>query len=132
MTVPARVRWIAWRNRVLGSARFQAFAAMFPLVRGVARRRSRALFDLVAGFTYSQILLAVVDSGLLDRLGEGPCDAGAIAAATGLSQDAASRHLRAAKALDIAEEIAPGQWMLGQQGAVLQANSGLQPRPTAS
>lgn len=121
-----KVRWIALRNRLLASERFQTMATRLPIFRSVARRRARGLFDLLAGFSYSQIVSAVVESGLLEALAEEPLDRASIAAATGLSKSAAERLLGAAKALDLVEEVAPGSWMLGQQGAVLHANPGAQ------
>ena len=48
---------------------FRRWAVAFPLTRGVARHRTRALFDLCAGFVYSQILLACVQLRLFDMLG---------------------------------------------------------------
>lgn len=119
-----RVRWTHWRNRVLGSPVFQEWAARLPIFASVSRRRAGAAFDLVAGFCYSQVLLAAVQTDLLDLLNEGPCETGDIARATALSPDAATRLLRAAAALDLAEEIAPDLWMLGQQGAALHSNAG--------
>ena len=53
-------RFYAWRNGLIRSPRFQRWAASFPLTRPVARRKANALFDLVAGFVYSQVLLACV------------------------------------------------------------------------
>ena len=43
------------RDRLLADGRFQRFAAAFFLTRPVARARSRALFDLCAGFVLSLI-----------------------------------------------------------------------------
>jgi demethylspheroidene O-methyltransferase len=43
-------RWFAQRNRWLASRGFQRWASGFPLTRWIARRRARAVFDLVAGF----------------------------------------------------------------------------------
>lgn len=119
-----KVRWLAWRNRLLASSRFQSFAARMPIFRTVARKRAAALFDLLAGFTYSQTLLASVESGLLELLAGGPRTAAEIASHTQLSPAAAERLLRAAAALDLAEEAAPGWWTLGQQGAALSSNAG--------
>ena len=48
--------------------RFQRWAAAFPLTRRLARRDGERLFDLMAGFVYSQTLLACVELGLLQRL----------------------------------------------------------------
>ena len=49
-----------WANRLQANPRFRRFAAAFPLTRFVARRRARALFDLCAGFVYTQVLTACV------------------------------------------------------------------------
>ena len=47
---------------------FQRFAASFALTRPIARRRAGALFDLCAGFVYSQILFACVRLKLFDHV----------------------------------------------------------------
>ncbi|MGV3512856.1 MAG: methyltransferase [Novosphingobium sp.] len=119
-----RRRWTHWRNRILGSPTFQTWASRLPVFASVSRRRAASAFDLVAGFAYSQVLLAAVQLGLLDLLEAGPCNADEIARSTALSRAAATRLLRAAAALDLAEEVAPGCWMLGQQGAALRSNPG--------
>lgn len=118
------MRWTQWRNSVLSSPTFQEWAARLPIFASVSRRRASSAFDLVAGFSYSQVLFAAVQVGLLDLLDAGPCDAGEIARSTALSRDAATRLLRAAAALGLAEEVATGCWMLGQQGAALRSNPG--------
>lgn len=119
-----RQRWVQWRNRILQDQGFQYWAARLPIFAAVSRRRAASAFDLVAGFCYSQVLLAAVQAGLLDLLDRGPKDVAELAHSTGLSRDAALRLVRAAAALDLAEEVAPGCWMLGQQGAALQSNPG--------
>lgn len=119
-----RRHWTHWRNRVLGSPVFQDWASRLPIFASVSRRRAASAFDLVAGFTYSQVLLAAVQVDLLDLLDAGPCGADDIARSAALSRAAATRLLRAAAALDLAEEVAPGCWMLGQQGAALLSNPG--------
>lgn len=121
-----RPRWLAWRNRLLGDPRFQKWAQAFPLTRPVARKRAGQLFDLLAGFTYSQTLFAVVESGLLEHLAAEPQDEARLANATDLSEDAMQRLLRAAQAIDLSQEITPGWWTLGEQGAALHANPGAQ------
>ncbi|QIQ85448.1 methyltransferase [Erythrobacter sp.] len=123
---PFKVRWTARRNAVFANPRFQYWAARLPFIRRIARDRAGTMFDLVVGFSYSQILRAVVESGLLDVLKEGPLGAEAIAARVGLSKEAGLCLLRAARALDLAEEVVEDGWMLGQQGAVLQADQGTQ------
>jgi demethylspheroidene O-methyltransferase len=119
-----RGRWVGWRNRLLGSPRFQRFASRFPLTRPIARRRASALFDLVAGFTYSQILAACIETGLLDILAEGPQDATTVAARTDLPIAGAVRLLRGGAALALVEAVGDG-WALGSGGAALRGNRGI-------
>jgi demethylspheroidene O-methyltransferase len=97
-----------------------------PGLRSIARSRARQVFDLVAGFTYSQVLAAAVELGILDHLADKSQDLSALSVRTGLSEAAASRLIRAMVALELAEEVVPGQWMLGRHGAVIQADCGLQ------
>lgn len=118
-------RWIGWRNGIIGNPRFQRWAAGNPLTRPIARRRAGGLFDLVAGFTYSQTLLAAVESGLIELLAEGPVGVSEVEEHCGLTPEGAALLLRASAAIDLAEEIVPGQWMLGQQGAALRGNAGV-------
>lgn len=120
-----RQQWLALRNRLLASPRFQRAAAAFPLTRPIARRRSRALFDLVAGFVYSQVLLACVRLGLFETLAGGPRSVAAIATATGLPEDGARRLLAAAATLGLVESCGPEHFALGIHGAALLGNGGL-------
>ena len=119
-----RGRWLRWRNRVLASPRFQRFAARFVMTRPVARRRARALFDLVAGFTYSQILAACIETRLLELLADGPLDTAAIAPRIDLPVEGAERLLRAAAALGLVQQLGSA-WALGSDGAALLGNRGI-------
>jgi demethylspheroidene O-methyltransferase len=98
-----RERWRAWRDRVLTSPGFQREAVRWPFTRLVARRRARALFDLVGGFVYSQVLLACVRVRAFEVLAEGTQPLDALARRFGLPTGAAERLLDAAVALELAE-----------------------------
>jgi demethylspheroidene O-methyltransferase len=119
-----RARWTAWRNRLLSSPVFQRRAAAFPLSRPIARRRAARLFDLVAGFTYSQTLHAFVESGWLDLLTADPRTETDLANHAGLSPEATDRLLCAAGSLKLAEPLGGGWWTLGAEGAALSGNAG--------
>lgn len=120
-----RVRWIKWRNGIVGNPAFHRFAARFPLTRPVAQRRARAIFDLVAGFTFSQILAACVELGLFERLADGPVAAESLAQEWAMPIAGADRLLRAAAAIGITESVSDGRWALGADGAALRANAGV-------
>jgi demethylspheroidene O-methyltransferase len=117
--------WTAWRDRLLSSARFQRFAVAFPLTRPIARRRARALFDVVAGFVYSQVLFACVRLHLFEVLAAGPQTVAALAARLSLPEAAALRLLEAAASLRLAERHRDGRFGLGDLGAAMVANPGI-------
>nr|WP_200343026.1 methyltransferase [Halorhodospira halophila] len=114
-----------WRDRLLASSRFHRLAARFPLTRPIARRRSSELFDLCAGFIYSQVVLASVRSGLLDLLNEGAQPPDRLLSRLGLPEMAGQRLLEAAVALRLAEVRSAGRYGLGDLGAVLVAAPGV-------
>lgn len=119
-----KTHWVLRRNRILGSAAFQTWAAKTPIFRTVARRKAAQQFDLIAGFVYTQILYVYVQTGLIGYLREGPHGAGDIAAFAKLTGEATDRILRAGAALEIVESPQAGLWTLGQTGAELSANDG--------
>jgi demethylspheroidene O-methyltransferase len=113
-----------WRDRLLTSPRFRAWAAAFPLTRPVARRRARALFDLCAGFVYTQVLAACVRLNLFDVLAEGPQSAAALAHRVSLSVEAMERLLAAAISLQLVARRGE-RFALGPLGAAMVGNPGI-------
>jgi len=118
-------RWLALRDRWLASRSFQRAAAAFPLTGWVARRRARAVFDLVAGFVYSQVLLACVRLGLFGMLAEGPQTLQVLAARLSLDEPSARRLLAAAVALRLVERRRGARFGLGVLGAPLVGNAAI-------
>jgi demethylspheroidene O-methyltransferase len=117
-----RARWQAWRDGVLTHPDFQRRAARSWWMRPIARRRARALFDLVAGFVYTQVLQASVRLHLFDILAEGPQTAAELARRMDLPLDGADRLLAAAVSLDLVEHRAGGRFGLGKLGAPMVGN----------
>ena len=115
-------RFLAWRDAKVRDPAFQRWAAAFPLTRPIARRRARALFDLCAGFVYSQVLAACVQLGLFEMLAEGPRTVAALAPRLNLTPEATQRLLLAAASLDLASRRADGRFGLGDLGAALLGN----------
>jgi demethylspheroidene O-methyltransferase len=120
-----REGWIALRNRCLADPRFHRAALDFPLTRGVALRRVSSLFDLVAGFIYSQTLDACIRLGVLEALAKGPLTIADLAQRLDLPRDSADRLLAAAAALGLAEPLGSSRYALGAEGAALLGNPGL-------
>ncbi len=121
-----KVGYVARRNALFASPRFQYWAARLPLIRWIAKSRARGAFDMLAGFAYAQTLRAYVESGIFEVLGEGPVTTAQVAERLDLSVEAAACLLRAGRALMLSEEARSDGWMLGEQGAVIAANPGVQ------
>ncbi|WP_158807583.1 methyltransferase [Beijerinckia sp. L45] len=117
-----RERWFAYRNQKLADPKFQRWAASFPLTRPIASQRAKALFDLSAGFVYSQVLFACVKLSLFEALADGPLAVDALASRLDLPAPAMARLLGAAAGLKLVEKIPDGRYGLGVHGAAYLGN----------
>lgn len=122
-----RERWQMQMDRWLTSPRFREWASRFIGTRPVARHRARELFDVVAGFVYSQWLFACVELRLFERMAEGPLSAVQLARESQMPLLSAQRLLDAAVALKLARPRAPGPdgeptYGLGSLGAAMVGN----------
>lgn len=128
-SLPARPglgeRWFDLRNRLLASPLFQRRAAGWWPTRLVARRRAAQVFDLVAGFVYSQVLLACVRLHVFELLAHGARSTAWLAPRMDLKEDAADRLLCAAVAVRLLERRPDGRWGLGVLGAPLAGNAAI-------
>jgi demethylspheroidene O-methyltransferase len=116
--------------RLQATEGFRRAASAFPLTRPVAKRQARALFDLCAGFVYSQVLLATVRLKLPERLLTGPRSAAALALELEMTESATERLLMAAASLRLLAlrgQDAGGRTLygLGALGAALIDNPGV-------
>lgn len=116
--------WLNFRDRCLTSPAFHKFVARFPPTRPVLRKRQSELFDLVSGFVYSQILLAVVRLDVLEAVkGEG-ADLEQLSDFTGLGLDETRRLAEGAASLRLLQ-LHDGKYRLGDLGAALSINTGV-------
>lgn len=122
MSRAAVERWLDWPQRRAADPAFRRWAERFPLTRWIARRRARQLFDLVAGFVYSQVLLGCVQLGLFDRLAGGPQTVAALADHYGLPAERLRRLLDAAVALRLLARRDGDRLALGPLGAAMVDN----------
>jgi len=118
-------RVLAWRDSIQSNEGFQRWAASFPLMRPIALRRSREVFDLAAGFVYTQTLTACVRVGLFDFLAERPRTRSEIALHIRVPLEETERLLRAATALRLVQGRSEGRYGCGPLGAPLIGNTGL-------
>jgi len=112
---------LRFRDRMVARPEFRRWAGRFWATRGMSRNRAAALFDLAAGFVYSQILLACVQLDLFTILAEGPQTLGRLAGRLNLSERAAEQLLEAAAALGLAQHR-QGGYGLGPLGGPMVGN----------
>jgi demethylspheroidene O-methyltransferase len=118
-------RLLGWRDSILSNPAFQRFAGNFALTRPIARKRASALFDLCAGFVYSQILLACVRLKLFEVLADGPLNVAELSSRLSLPADMTALLLDAAVSLQLAQRRSAGRYGLGSLGAALLGNPGV-------
>ena len=111
--------------RLVADPAFQARAARIPLLRRIVRSEGEAMFDLVAGFCHSQVLLALVRLGLPAQLLEVPADTATLAARSRIPQDRMTVLLNAAASIGLLRH-SRGLWSLTTRGAALAGVPGLQ------
>jgi demethylspheroidene O-methyltransferase len=116
---------LASRDRLLASMAFQTWASGFPLTRWIARKRARALFDLCAGFVYSQVLFACCRLRVCEILMDRPRTPEQLADLLSLPLDPTIRLLEAAEALSIVARRRDGRFGVGALGAALVGNPGV-------
>jgi demethylspheroidene O-methyltransferase len=114
--------WRQWRDRLVANPAFQRFASSFPLTRRLSERRARELFDICAGFVYTQVLLATVRLGLYELLAERPRTLSELVESTRLASEPLVCLLRAAVSLRLLERRGNDRYGLGVLGAVLVGN----------
>ncbi len=115
-----------WLMNKVASADFQRWAAAFPLTKRAARKDGERLFDLVAGFAYSQVLQAAVELGLLRELLDGPSNTFALSGKLGLSEDRTKALCQATSALGLTERLRSGDYRLARLGAATIGVPGLE------
>ncbi len=118
-------RIYAWRMRLLGSRRFQSWAARTPFAARVARKDGERLFDLTAGFLHSQILQAFVQFDIPSLLSERPQTADELALTLSVPADRMVVFCQAATSLGLLALGRDGRYGLGRLGAALPGVPGL-------
>lgn len=121
-----------WRDRVHALVdRWMTSAAMYRwstsnlLARMVTRRRARQVFDLMAGFVYSQVLLACVRLRVLEWVAERPRTLDELAQLCNVPAAGLQRLLNSALALRLLEPRGQGRYGLGALGAPVAGHAGI-------
>jgi demethylspheroidene O-methyltransferase len=125
-----RAAWLpdalrSWQARLIARPAFRSRVQKTPLIQYFARRHAVQLFALASGFVHSQVLVAILRTGLLAEVASGPATAAKLSADTGIPASRLALLLRAAVALGLMHEQRDGRFELGTLGAALVDNEAL-------
>ena len=118
-------RLLGLRDNLVSSLRFQRIVSRVPGFRKIAQNQAKDVFDLLAGFVYSQALAACVELGLLQKLIAGPRRIDELASEARLPAESMERLIAAAVSLKIVSRRSGGRVGLGMRGAAIAGNPGL-------
>ena len=111
-----------WRNRLIASPGFQRWATRFPLTRWLVRKQASNIFDLMAGFVYTQVLLACTQVKLFDILANGALSFGDLQKQISLKPAGLRRLLDAAVAIKLLVKRSEDRYALSMMSAPLVGN----------
>lgn len=126
VTGPQRGLRLPKFNQIVAARRFQAWAARFPLTRGMVRREGEALFDILAGFCHAQVLTTLVALDVPARLMNGAMAIETLADAVQVPHARMQILVRAGAALGILRIRRGARVALTRRGAALVGVPGLQ------
>lgn len=117
--------WRHWLQKLYASERLYRWSLSNPLTRAITRRRTRQLFDLMAGFVHSQVLLACVRLQVFEMLRDTPDTPAGLAQRTGVPEAELQRLLLSAISLGLLEHRSAGRIGLGPLGVPLTTHPGI-------
>ena len=118
-------RMLAWLERLYASPRLYSFSLTNPLTRWVTRRRTQKLFDLMAGFVHTQVMLGCIRLDLFKMLHQAPADLQQIAARVNMPAPVLQRLLLSAVSLGLLECRSQSRFGLGPLGVPLATHDGI-------
>jgi demethylspheroidene O-methyltransferase len=118
-------RLLAWLERLYASPRLYSFSLTNPFTRWVTRRRTQKLFDLMAGFVHTQVMLACIRLDLFKMLHQAPADLQQIAARVNMPAPVLQRLLLSAVSLGLLESRSQSRYGLGPLGVPLATHDGI-------
>jgi demethylspheroidene O-methyltransferase len=113
------------KDRLIADARFQTRVAKIPFLKNIAKKRANQLFDVMAGFVYTQILLSCVRLNLFNLLKDGPLSLDEIKRVCALDVTPLKKLLDAAVSIELLEIRSKNRYGLGTLGAPMVGNTAL-------
>ena len=120
-----RDRFDGWMDSKLTNPDFSRWAASNIFTRWITRRRAQQVFDVMAGFVYSQVLLACVRLRILELVNESPRTLDELAQICQVPASALQRLINSAVALRLLSLRGQARYGLGALGAPVAGHPGI-------
>ena len=120
-----RDRLDAWMDNKLTDPGFSRWAAGNIFTRWITRKRAQQVFDVMAGFVYSQVLLACVRLRIFELVNESPRTLDELALICRVPASALQRLVNSAVALRLLALRGQGRYGLGALGAPVAGHPGI-------
>ena len=120
-----RDRLDAWMDSKLTDPNFSRWAAGNIFTRWITRKRAQQVFDVMAGFVYSQVLLACVRLRIFELVNESPRTLDELALICRVPASALQRLVNSAVALRLLALRGQGRYGLGALGAPVAGHPGI-------
>ena len=114
-----------WMNNLVAKPSFHTFIKRIPIIRRLALNDGKIIYDLVAGFVYSQVLLAIIELRLIDFLITGKKEIDEISRFTRLPDDKCILLCNAAASIGLLKKNKDSSYRLTRIGAAIKGVSGL-------
>ena len=118
-------RLLIWKDHLIAKRGFQRLASRLPIARKISKSRANEVFDLMAGFVYSQILLACVRTRIFEHLKDGPLSLADLSQKIDLPLKGMERLVLGAVSIKLLEKRSNNRYGLGILGAPLVGNDAL-------
>ncbi|MCL4119347.1 UNVERIFIED_CONTAM: hypothetical protein GTU68_030704 [Idotea baltica] len=114
-----------WFARLVARPGFQKWASRLPIGRAVSEGDGAEIFDILQGFVKSQVLLALIELDILQRLLDQPASAEQLSLSSGVPHDRMEGLLRAGVAMRMLKNRRDGRYILARRGAAILGVPGL-------
>ena len=117
--------WDAWCDKWLTHPGLYRWALSNPLTLWFTRRRTRQVFDLMAGFVHTQVLLSCVRLRIFEHLQRGPKTLSELALLCGQPEAGLQRLIQSAETLQVLEKRSGLRYGLGPLGKPIASHPGI-------
>ena len=117
--------FFSWTSKLVSDPKFHTFAKKIPLLKKLVASDGRQIYDLVSGFVYSQVLLAMVELKLFEYLLPGKKSISELSDFCEIESEKILLLCNAATAIGLLRRKGSSSYSLTRLGAAIEGVAGL-------